>query len=96
MAESKNTMIDENDEIITMTYDDGTSENFFSLAELEYEGKWYNYLEPVDPPEDYEEGEVIVYEEATDENGEEIFLPVEDDDLLQKLVDYLNEEIEKA
>ncbi|MBR1625124.1 MAG: DUF1292 domain-containing protein [Clostridia bacterium] len=89
-------MIDENDEIITMTYDDGTSENFFSLAELEYEGKWYNYLEPVDPPEDYEEGEVIVYEEATDENGEEIFLPVEDDDLLQKLVDYLNEEIEKA
>jgi len=96
MADNKNTMIDENDEIITMTYDDGTSENFFSLAELEYEGKWYNYLEPVDPPEDYEEGEVIVYEEATDENGEEIFLPVEDDDLLQKLVDYLNEEIEKA
>ena len=96
MADNKNTMIDENDEIITMTYDDGTSENFFSLAELEYEGKWYTYLEPVDPPEDYEEGEVIVYEEATDENGEEIFLPVEDDDLLQKLVDYLNEEIEKA
>ena len=96
MADNKNTMIDEHDEIITMTYDDGTSENFFSLAELEYEGKWYTYLEPVDPPEDYEEGEVIVYEEATDENGEEIFLPVEDDDLLQKLVDYLNEEIEKA
>ena len=96
MADNKNTIIDENDEIITMTYDDGTSENFFSLAELEYEGKWYNYLEPVDPPEDYEEGEVIVYEEATDENGEEIFLPVEDDALLQKLVDYLNEEIEKA
>lgn len=95
MSEEKTT-IEENDEIVTMTYDDGTSENFFSLAELEYKGKWYNYLEPVDPPEEYEEGEVIVYEEATDENGEEIFLPIDDDALLQELVDFLNEEIQKA
>ncbi len=89
------TFIDENDELITMTYEDGTSENFYNLAELDYEGKWYIYLEPVDPPDDYEEGEVLVYEEAEDENGEEVLLPVEDEELLNKLVDLLNSEIEK-
>ena len=89
------TFIDENDELITMTYEDGTSENFYNLAELDYEGKWYIYLEPVDPPDDYEEGEVLVYEEAEDENGEEVLLPVEGEELLNKLVDLLNSEIEK-
>lgn len=96
MTDQKNkTFIDENDELITMTYEDGTSENFYNLAELDYEGKWYIYLEPVDPPDDYEEGEVLVYEEAEDENGEEVLLPVEDEELLNKLVDLLNSEIEK-
>ena len=89
------TFIDENDELITMTYEDGTSENFYNLAELDYEGKWYIYLEPVDPPDDYEEGEDLVYEEAEDENGEEVLLSVEDEGLLNKLVDLLNSEIEK-
>ena len=78
--------IDENDELITMTFDDGTSENFYNLAELDYEGKWYMYLEPVDPPEDYEEAE--------DDNGEEILLPVEDEDLLEVLIKLLNDELD--
>lgn len=86
--------IDENDELITMTFDDGTSENFYNLAELDYEGKWYMYLEPVDPPEDYEEGDVYIYEEAEDDNGEEILLPVEDKDLLEVLIKLLNEELD--
>lgn len=86
--------IDENDELITMTFDDGTSENFYNLAELDYEGKWYMYLEPVDPPEHYEEGDVYIYEEAEDDNGEEILLPVEDEDLLEVLIKLLNDELD--
>lgn len=89
-----NTTIDEDDEIITMTFEDGTSENFFLLAELDHKDKWYAYLEPVDPPEGFEEGDVYIYEEAEDENGEEILLPVEDEALLQLLIEKLNNEIE--
>ena len=92
--EKKDTIIDENDEIITITYEDGTAENFYCLAELDYEGKWYIYLEPVDPPEDFEDGDVYVYEEAEDEEGNEIILPVEDEDLIAKLIDLLNDEID--
>ena len=83
------------DEIVQMEFEDGTSENFYLLAELDYEGKWYAYLEPVDPPEDYEQGEVLIYEEAENENGDDVYLPIEDESLLNKLVELLNEELEK-
>ena len=94
--EKEQNILDENDEIVTMTYDDGTSENFFTIAELDYKGKWYIYLEPVDPSDDFEEDEVLVYEEGEDENGEEILLPIEDQALLEELVNYLNEQIDET
>ena len=93
MSDNK-TMIDENDEIVTLTFDDGSQEEFYVMAELDYEGKWYSYLVPVDPDDDFDDDEVLVYEIAEGEDGEEIFLPIEDDALLDKLVDMLNKELE--
>ena len=93
MADNK-TMIDENDEIVTLTFDDGSQEEFYVMAELDYEGKWYSYLVPVDPDDDFDDDEVLVYEIAEGEDGEEIFLPIEDDAPLDKLVDMLNKELE--
>ena len=93
MTDNK-TIMDENDEIVTLTFDDGSQEEFYVMAELDYEGKWYSYLVPVDPDDDFDDDEVLVYEIAEGENGEEIFLPIEDDDLLDKLVDMLNSELE--
>ena len=89
-------VVDEDEEIVSLTYEDGTSENFYLLAELDYENKWYAYLEPVDPPEVFEDGNVLVYEEAEDEEGQEVLLPVEDEELLEKLVEHLNEELKKV
>ncbi len=92
MNEKEKTYIEEDDEIVTLTYDDGDTEDFYNLAELDYEGKWYIYLTPVNPTEDFADDEVIIYEMATDEEGNEEFLPIEDDDLLDKLIDLLNAE----
>lgn len=89
-----NTPIEEDDEIITFTFDDGTSENYYSLAELDYEGKWYLFVEPVDPPEDFDDGDFYVFEIAEDEEGNEVVLPVEDEKLLQKLEDLFLSEVE--
>lgn len=95
MAKERTTNIDENDEIVTLTYDDGSQEDFYSLAELDYQGKWYIYLQPVEPEEDFDEDEVLIYELAQDEKGEEIFLPVEDEELLNALIEELNDAIEE-
>ncbi len=91
---NRKTEIEEDDEIVTMTYDDGTSEDFFCIAELDYEGKWYAYLQPVEETEDFAEDEVLIYEIGEDETGAEVFLPIEDDELLEKLVEELNKEIQ--
>jgi uncharacterized protein YrzB (UPF0473 family) len=89
------TEIQEDDEIITLTYDDGTEEKFFEIAELDFEGKWYIYLQPMDNEEGLDEEEVIIYEISEDEKGEELFLPVNDEKLMNKLVELLNKELEK-
>ncbi len=91
----RKTLIEEDDEIVTMTYEDGTTEDFFCIAELDYEGKWYAYLQPVEETEDFTDDEVLIYEIGEDENGDEIFLPVEDDELLDKLVEELNNTIDE-
>ncbi len=90
----RKTIVDEDDEIVTMTYEDGTTEDFFCIAELDYEGKWYAYLQPVEETDDFADDEVLIYEIGEDENGDEIFLPVEDDELLDKLVEELNNSVD--
>lgn len=90
------TLIDENDEIVTLTYEDGSQEDFYTMAELDYNGKWYAYLVPVDPAGDFADDEVLVYEIAAGEEGEEVFLPVEDEELLNDLVNMLNAEINET
>ena len=85
--------VEEDDETIVMTYDDGTQEEFYLIAQLDYEDKWYAYLQPVEETEDFSDDEVLIMEIAEDEEGNEIFLPVEDDELLNKLIDELNDSL---
>lgn len=88
-------IIQEEDEIITLTYEDGIEEDFFNIAELDYKGKWYIYLQPVEIKGEFEEDEVLIYEMSEDEESEEIFTPVEDEKLLNELIDMLNKELEE-
>ena len=95
MEKERQITIDENDEIVTLTYDDGSQEDLYCMAELDHKGKWYVYLQPVQPDEEFEDDEVIIYEVAENEDGEEIFLPVEDDTLIDELIEELNDAIEE-
>ena len=90
------TVLTDEEEIVTLTLDDGTEEDFVVIAELDYNGKWYTYLQPADMENsDFEEDEVLIYESLDLGDGEEEFLPVEDESLLEILVGFLNEEADK-
>lgn len=91
----KNNILEENDEIVTLTYDDGEQEDFYVLAELDHKDKWYIYLQPVEQEEDFDPDEVLIYEIGEDEDGEEIFLPIEDEALLEELIEELNDAVEE-
>ncbi len=90
------TYFDENEEFVTLTFDDGSEEVFELIAELDYEGKWYSYLVPQEPSDDFADDEVLIYEIGEDEDGNEVFLPIDDDELLDKLAEMLNKELEDS
>lgn len=76
---------EDEDEIITLTDDNGEDIDFYQVATLDYKEKWYTFLEPVELPSGMEPGDLIVFELGEDESGEDVFLPVEDETLLEEL-----------
>lgn len=92
MTVKENTYVEDNDEIVTLSFDDGATEDFYNLAELDFEGKWYIFLAPVEPGEQFADDEVLIYEMVGTGDDEE-FLPIEDEELLDKLINLLNEEV---
>ncbi len=81
-----NTCEEEFDEdIIQLINEEGETVDFYHIATIEYEGEWYVFFEPAEELEDVDEGEVAVFKLESDENGEDIFVPLDDDELLDKV-----------
>lgn len=80
--ENENTEIFDDDEIVTLTDDEGNEIDFYEVACVEYEDNFYGLLEPVNEMEGLEEGDVLIFRIVEQENGEDSFEPVEDEDLL--------------
>lgn len=92
MAENKidNEQMDE-EELIVLADEEGKEVEFKHIATLDYEEEWYIYLQPVEL-EDMEEDEMVIFHIQSDADGNDVFLPVEDEELLDKLYnEYLKE-----
>lgn len=88
--------MNEDDDIITL-YNEATDkdENFYHLATLDVDKKWFVVLKPVEKLEDIADDEVLIYEIAEDENGNDIFVTIEDEELLDKVFNEFMAEVEK-
>ena len=84
------------DEIITLTDEDGKEEKFIILCGIEYNGAQYYALLPEKPAKDEEDGYVIL--RAEEEEGETMLVTVDDDEefdiVSAEIDDYLNSEID--
>jgi uncharacterized protein YrzB (UPF0473 family) len=82
----------------TLVDDDGVETEFELLTTLEYEGAKYYAMCAVTEEDDEFEAEFDVLREDTDEDGEQILVTLEDDDLRTKVgemfAQMLNEEDE--
>ncbi len=79
------------DEIMVLVDDDGQEVEFHHIATLDYKDEWYIYLQPLDLGE-MDEDEMLIFKIEADEDGNDLFMPVEDEDLLDKLYEeYLKE-----
>ena len=76
--------------IMTLEMEDGTTEDCIVLAIFPLEDKQYIALTPVDQAED-EEGDIYLYEYSEDDEGQPVLGDIEDDDLFESVCDRFDE-----
>ena len=81
----------EDEELMVLVDDNGEEVEFHHIATLDYKDDWYIYLQPVELGE-MEDDEMLIFKIESDEEGNDVFMPVEDEELLQNLYEeYLKE-----
>ena len=97
MAEVMDEMMEEECDIITLVDMDGKDVDFYHVATIDYKDKWYIFLQPVELIDGIAEDEVIIYELGVDEDGDDKFIPIEDENLLNEVFnEYLKEAEEEG
>ena len=78
-------MTPDEENIVELTDENGATIRFEHIMTVQYEGEDYVLLAPLDPTEDMEDDEVLVLKIENDENGEEIYVSVDDDAVVEKV-----------
>ena len=91
--EDQNNMEEDDDIIILYNEERDCDEEFYHLATLDVDDKWFVVLKPVEKLPDIEEDEVLIYEVRDGDEGD-IFVAIEDEDLLQKVFEEFNKMVE--
>lgn len=83
------------EDVIQLINEDGETVDFYHVATIEFENNWYVFFEPAEEMEDLDEGEVAVFKLETDEDGEDLFVPIEDEELMDKVFAEYNRLLEE-
>ena len=78
------------DEIYTLTDEDGNENQFELIGQKEIDGATYLALAPID---DGDEEEYVILKVEIDENGEEILATINDDDEFDRVADVFDDEL---
>ena len=84
---NENVEIMEDDEIVTLYDDNNEPVDFYEVACVEYKDDYYALLEPGEEMEGLEDGDVLIFKLEEQEDGTDLFMPVEDETLLNEVFD---------
>lgn len=90
MSEEEEEYLEE--EIVELLDDDGNVIKFKLLDITEYKGQKYTLLLAAEPNDEIAEDEVVIFRLNA---KEETLEPIEDDDLLQEVFDFYQQEVEE-
>ena len=79
----------EEQDIYTLTDEEGNESQFELLATTEIDGVVYLALEPMD---DNPDDSYVILKLARDDNGEEVLITIDDDDEFDKIADLFEDE----
>ncbi len=81
----------DDDEVITLTDDDGNPVDFYEVACIEYKGDFYALMQPVEPMEGLGEDEALIFKVREEDEDNDVFEPVYDESVLEAVFnEYLN------
>lgn len=83
------------DDVVVLQGEDGKEVEFVVIADLDYGDSEYCILQPVELG-DMDDCEVLIFELVKDENGADIYQPVEDRDLAQEVLDEFYRLVEES
>lgn len=90
-SENNNDEIQNNDivesEVLILEDENGNQNEFYLIATIPYEDNWYICLEPAEPIEGFEEGELLILEVQEDKDGNDIFVTIGDEKIIQNIFD---------
>ena len=93
--DDQNNMAEDDDIITLYNQETDKDENFYHLATLDVDKRWFVVMKPVEKLDDIEEDEVLIYEIVENEDGNDVFMAIEDEALLQRVFDEFMAEVEK-
>ena len=79
MSENNHELDMERDDIVALVDEDGNEVEFEHLMTLEHEGTAYICLVPVEPMDDVAEDELVIMRIESDEDGNDIYVTIDDD-----------------
>lgn len=91
--EDQNNMDEDNDIITLYNEERDQDEDFYHLATLDVDDRWFVVLKPVEKLPDIEDDEVLIYEVVEGAEGD-VFAAIEDEELLQKVFDEFMKEVD--
>ena len=77
-----------------LTDDQGNVLNFYHIGTIEYKDEWYVFFQPAEKVNGVDPDEVVIFRISGDE-GNEVLLPVEDDDLLEEVYNEFMRELDE-
>jgi len=77
---------DELSEVVELVDDTGRTLKFYHIYTMQYKNEWYAFFQPAEDIPGTEEDSVIIFHISGDE-GNEVLLPIEDEDLLDEIFD---------
>lgn len=87
----KDVEVFDDEEIITLTDDDGNPVDFYEVACIEYKGDFYALMQPVEPMEGLGDDEALIFKVSEEDEENDIFEPVYDESILEAVFnEYLN------
>ena len=93
--DNENLEEEDNDIIILHNEVNDTDDEFYHLATLDVDKRWFIIMKPVEKLEDIADDEVLIYA-IVEKDGEDRFEPIEDEALLNKVFKEFEKELEKA